>query len=451
MIVTIRKSFLLICSLFTVLVLYYFLTHWAVVNVRQEKNEPQVNVTINFLFPMQQLDLTDKVKVTTEIPQSPVMVGTSWTDKHTLLLSIKELKYPVGQTLTYSLKAPTVIPFINKTISGKTRSKIQPQILNPHMEQKIPTRGPVSIRFNTMIDPKSFARSVRSSVAGKFSPAQEKYEGHTVIDYSRWVFTPNRPMAPNRSYMFTFTKTMRSAGGIAAGINQQVTFTTAVPPRLLRTSPENNANHIFLYRSLTFYYDQPMRSAKVTVTDPRERINVPGTTKVRDEKVIFTPYYAFLPDSTYKVSIGAWSEAGEPAEPHQITFQTIPMGNEIWVDVQLGEVHAVTVYQGRMPLRHMIASGGREGNETPLGTFYTKDRGQSFWSARFGEGATYWVRLVNQILVHSVPKDVNWQTKAEEHQKLGLPASHGCIRLSEADAKWFYDNVPQGTMVIIHR
>ncbi|HAH78565.1 MAG TPA: L,D-transpeptidase, partial [Ruminococcaceae bacterium] len=33
--------------------------------------------------------------------------------------------------------------------------------------------------------------------------------------------------------------------------------------------------------------------------------------------------------------------------------------------------------------------------------------------------------------------------------KLGEPASHGCIRLPVEDAKWIYDNIPEGTKVVI--
>ena len=39
--------------------------------------------------------------------------------------------------------------------------------------------------------------------------------------------------------------------------------------------------------------------------------------------------------------------------------------------------------------------------------------------------------------------------KAEE-DKIGAPASHGCIRLLDKDAEWLYRMVPDGTMVIIH-
>ena len=37
----------------------------------------------------------------------------------------------------------------------------------------------------------------------------------------------------------------------------------------------------------------------------------------------------------------------------------------------------------------------------------------------------------------------------EEGAKLGQPASHGCVRLTVADAQWFYDQVPDGTLVTI--
>ena len=35
------------------------------------------------------------------------------------------------------------------------------------------------------------------------------------------------------------------------------------------------------------------------------------------------------------------------------------------------------------------------------------------------------------------------------YSKLGSRASHGCIRMCCADAKWIYDNVPVGTSVVV--
>jgi peptidoglycan hydrolase-like protein with peptidoglycan-binding domain len=39
--------------------------------------------------------------------------------------------------------------------------------------------------------------------------------------------------------------------------------------------------------------------------------------------------------------------------------------------------------------------------------------------------------------------------KVSSYNKLGQRASHGCVRLTVADAKWIYDNVPAGVVVSI--
>ena len=42
------------------------------------------------------------------------------------------------------------------------------------------------------------------------------------------------------------------------------------------------------------------------------------------------------------------------------------------------------------------------------------------------------------------------QLEYEEFNKLGSPASLGCVRLNVQDAKWIYDNCPYGTTVIVY-
>ncbi|UKI23754.1 MAG: L,D-transpeptidase [Anaerotruncus sp.] len=95
----------------------------------------------------------------------------------------------------------------------------------------------------------------------------------------------------------------------------------------------------------------------------------------------------------------------------------------------------------------MVCSVGKEGN-TPSGTFKTSDK----YTWRLLEGNVYGqyaTRITGHILFHSVPyfeksKDT---LEYDEYNKLGVPASAGCIRLSVADAKWIYDNCPTKTTV----
>ena len=91
---------------------------------------------------------------------------------------------------------------------------------------------------------------------------------------------------------------------------------------------------------------------------------------------------------------------------------------------------------------------GEFGNETPLGSYEIYERYR--WRSLFGNvQGQYAIRFNGHILFHSVPYKSNDAStlKTDEYNKLGEPASLGCVRLSVADAKWIYDNCPNGTMV----
>ena len=34
--------------------------------------------------------------------------------------------------------------------------------------------------------------------------------------------------------------------------------------------------------------------------------------------------------------------------------------------------------------------------------------------------------------------------------RVGIPLSHGCVRLEIGHAKWIYDNIPSGTHVVVY-
>lgn len=103
------------------------------------------------------------------------------------------------------------------------------------------------------------------------------------------------------------------------------------------------------------------------------------------------------------------------------------------------------------PVREMVCSCGREGSETPEGTFHTSNyyEWRKLVDNTYGR---YAVRFRGKILFHSVPyleespDTLEW----EEYNKLGEGASLGCVRLSVRDAKWIYDNCKQGTTVIVY-
>ena len=119
------------------------------------------------------------------------------------------------------------------------------------------------------------------------------------------------------------------------------------------------------------------------------------------------------------------------------------------IDVDLSAQKVFVFYKDNL-IKTMICSGGTAEKPTPIGTYYTNQKIESAWVAKYNMNARFWVRFYNDYLFHSVPYDKEWNLLQEEYEKLGIPASHGCIRLALEDAKWLYEMLPLGVKVVIY-
>ena len=118
--------------------------------------------------------------------------------------------------------------------------------------------------------------------------------------------------------------------------------------------------------------------------------------------------------------------------------------------------NCVTVYtydeNGKytVPVRAMVCSCGIE-NSTVLGFYsiYFHEEWNPLVNNSFGQ---YVSGFDGDYLFHSVPyKDLTKNSlKAEEFNKLGSPASRGCVRMASSDCKWVFDNCAEKTAVIIY-
>lgn len=110
------------------------------------------------------------------------------------------------------------------------------------------------------------------------------------------------------------------------------------------------------------------------------------------------------------------------------------------------------IYKGSInnwdKIKSFKCSTGIESEKTPTGIFDVHERGAWFFSDKYNQGGKYWVQFYGDYLFHSVPYNKD-QSEVVDYT-LGVPASHGCIRLKTEDAKWIYDNIESGTKVIIN-
>ena len=109
-------------------------------------------------------------------------------------------------------------------------------------------------------------------------------------------------------------------------------------------------------------------------------------------------------------------------------------------------------------VRQMICSSGKSGTATPTGTYslprkvYSTERTEWYYFSKYNCYAKWATRIVGGILFHSVLYTAGKKGPTSTSvNALGKPASHGCIRLRVADAKWIAKNCPSGTQCRIYK
>ena len=86
---------------------------------------------------------------------------------------------------------------------------------------------------------------------------------------------------------------------------------------------------------------------------------------------------------------------------------------------------------------------GKWSTPTVRGIYRVGSRGYVFGS---GYSCYYWTQFYGNYLFHSVLYYPG--TRVVMDGTMGVPASHGCVRLDIDHAKWIYDNIPTGTAVL---
>jgi hypothetical protein len=124
---------------------------------------------------------------------------------------------------------------------------------------------------------------------------------------------------------------------------------------------------------------------------------------------------------------------------------------KIWnrhIDVDLSAQH-LTAFEGDTPVYNAPVATGKDGFNTPTGTFaiYSKYPMESMTGSAGGETWNVpdipWVQyVVGGVALHGTYWHDQWGT--------GFRLSHGCINLNIDDAEWLYEWADVGTQVTIH-
>jgi lipoprotein-anchoring transpeptidase ErfK/SrfK len=124
-----------------------------------------------------------------------------------------------------------------------------------------------------------------------------------------------------------------------------------------------------------------------------------------------------------------------PKNLSNLTPVAFPTKEKKWIRVDLSE-QTVVAYEGKTPIRAFLISSGLSRSPTVTGEYHikTKVKAQTMTG---GEGA-YFYHLPNVKWVQYFYQEYAFHG-SYWHNNFGHPMSHGCINMTNADAKWLFD------------
>ncbi|HCP08275.1 MAG TPA: hypothetical protein DIT25_00530 [Candidatus Moranbacteria bacterium] len=120
-----------------------------------------------------------------------------------------------------------------------------------------------------------------------------------------------------------------------------------------------------------------------------------------------------------------------------------------YIDVNISQ-QILSIFENGKLIDSFLISSGLRGMDTPKGNFQVHNKAPRPWSKAYSLYMPYWMAIVpdGKYGLHELPEWPGGYKEGANH--LGIPVSHGCVRLGVGSAKTVYDWVEIGTPVVIY-
>lgn len=254
-------------------------------------------------------------------------------------------------------------------------------------------------------------------------------------------------------------------------------FTTPSLPRVIDTTPQKDAVDVRLDIEdpitvqfdkstegffIDFVLDPPIpvkyqNNARKTQFDilPQEpladattytltlRSKVTGTKDSTYEDLYHTTFTTITPKPK------TWAENLQErlVQAKKFTQAQIPTGK--YIDVNLA-TQIMTLFNNGTLIDSYLISSGKQGMDTPVGTHQIYNKHPRPWSKAYGLYMPYWMAITpdGKYGIHELPEWPGGYKEGQNH--LGIPVSHGCMRLGVGPAASLYNWAEIGTPVIVY-
>lgn len=120
-----------------------------------------------------------------------------------------------------------------------------------------------------------------------------------------------------------------------------------------------------------------------------------------------------------------------------------------YIDVDIA-AQVMTIFENGKLLDAYLVSSGLRGMDTPKGEYRIHNKADKPWSKKYELYMPNWMAITSdgKYGIHELPEWPGGYKEGANH--LGIPVSHGCVRLGVGPAKRVFDWAEIGTPVIVH-
>ncbi len=302
--------------------------------------------------------------------------------------------------------------------------------------------------------------------------------------YAKWednqtklLLTPQSNWDPGTRYTVTLPEGSSSNPFSSIPQTAIFDFQTVPYPTVTSVTPKDGTTDVVvdIEDPVVVTFDTPLEDFWVDfVFSP----NIDVTFQNNPEKTRFEilPKSAFSPGTLYTLTILSRvkeSDSSTPKQIYQTKFTTLPPApTEIsqninerlaqakrftpaqitqgkYIDINIAS-QVMTLFENGSAINAYLISSGKRGMDTPKGSFQIHNKALRPWSKAHSLYMPYWMAITSdgKYGIHELPEWPGGYKEGANH--LGIPVSHGCVRLGIGPAEYVYNWAEIGTPVIIH-
>lgn len=288
---------------------------------------------------------------------------------------------------------------------------------------------------------------------------------------------PQETTIPNTEYQISFVGA-KTSWFVLFSESVTTVFRSPMVPSVKKIVPVNNATDVDYSQNLIVDFNRPLAkdfALEVTInpltgfehqlSEDRKRLVIKPVEPMKKEteyqweiKVKHkeqTDFEEIIYQGTFMTKVPPkltynLDKNGNPTKTEERPEEVLPQITEgKYIDIDLSS-QALLIFQDGKELGAFKVSTGKRGMDTPIGTHQIISKSRRPWSAKYKLYMPWFIQFTYQGHgIHELPEWPGGYKEGANH--LGIPVSHGCVRLGIGPAKVVYDFVEKGTPLVIHQ